>query len=290
MSSTSRIVKNTVKLSLLISSSVLLSACADNLYGSNTAQRYASARTTSAAMVSTETLLNAGGLTLSSGQSQQGAYDPAALHAQARKRVKTNQTRGTLAYTTHPRHRDIVAPKQYRVVELKDDSTLFDGAFTLASATLRPADPATIKPSRKPVFGQKAAPQPAKAIQVAAIAPLIAKPIISLVPGITNLRMGDYEDKTRLVLDLNMAAKYDYAFSDLDNKLTVHVDGAGWNLESRKYFDNHPLIKSYEIEENSKNDVMLHIALKKPSKMLMSGFVRPDDNNGHRIFFDVAAL
>lgn len=108
--------------------------------------------------------------------------------------------------------------------------------------------------------------------------------------SVVNMRMGDYEDKTRLVLDLSAAAKFDYDLNNVNSVLTVHINGAGWNLETKKYFDDHPLIKSYEVSESSNHDVTLEISLKHPSKMIMSGFVNPDDKRGHRIFFDVAAL
>ena len=108
--------------------------------------------------------------------------------------------------------------------------------------------------------------------------------------SVVNMRMGDYEDKTRLVLDLSAAAKFDYDLDNTDSVLTVHIDGAEWDLDTKKYFDDHPLIKSYEVSTADGHDVTLEISLKHPSKMVMSGFVRPDKQRGHRIFFDVAAL
>ncbi|GEM_PF-5490351 len=108
--------------------------------------------------------------------------------------------------------------------------------------------------------------------------------------SVVNMRMGDYEDKTRLVLDLSAAAKFDYDLNNVNSILTVHINGANWNLETKQYFDDHPLIQSYEVSESKDHDVTLEISLKQPSRMIMSGFVRPDKNRGHRIFFDVAAL
>ena len=109
--------------------------------------------------------------------------------------------------------------------------------------------------------------------------------------NVVNMRMGDYEDKTRLVLDLSAAAKFDYALdTSAKNVLTVHIDDAKWDLQSKRYFDGHPLIESYEVSESRERDVTLTVSLKQPSKMLMSGFVRPDNKRGYRIFFDMAAL
>lgn len=109
--------------------------------------------------------------------------------------------------------------------------------------------------------------------------------------SVVNMRMGDYEDRTRLVLDLSAAAKFDYDLNNVNSLLTVHINNAGWDLDTQRFFDDHPLIKSYEVSQAKDGEsVTLEISLKQPSRMVMSGFVRPDGRRGHRIFFDVAAL
>lgn len=109
--------------------------------------------------------------------------------------------------------------------------------------------------------------------------------------NVVNMRMGDYEDKTRLVLDLSAAAKFDYALNaDTRDVLTVHISDASWDLDTRRLFAKHPLVESYEVIKTGAKDITLEVKLKQPSKMLMSGFVRPDKNKGYRIFFDMAAL
>ncbi len=108
--------------------------------------------------------------------------------------------------------------------------------------------------------------------------------------GVVNMRMGDYEDRTRLVLDLSSPARFDYDLNNMSGILTVHIDGVGWNLDTQRYFDDHVLIDSYEVSQADGGDITLEISLKQPSKMVMSGAVRPDSKRGHRIFFDVAAL
>ncbi len=127
-----------------------------------------------------------------------------------------------------------------------------------------------------------------ESIDDADVAPTLEEQHAAL--SVVNMRMGDYEDKTRLVLDLSAAAKFDYDLNNVSSVLTVHINGAEWDLETKRYFDDHPLIQSYEVSKSESNDVTLQISLKHPSKMIMSGFVRPDHTRGHRIFFDVAAL
>lgn len=270
--------------------------------------------------VSTEKLLDAPGFTSFAGLNGKRAL-PMEKHAAAKRRVHPSQTRGHLPYTDYIRRSDVAAGAKFRVVELEKKSGAFGSSFEIAGLDTIVGAGAIPTPSAKPSALASNIQLASANFEAERIAKPAPKPFIVSAraednPGlferlaaatqaaigqtaeqsqdeglsVVNLRMGDYEDKTRLVLDLSAAAKYDYDLNNVDSVLVVHVDGAGWNLDAEKTFNNHPLIESYEVQTTDKDETLLQITLKKPSRMLMSGFVRPDKAHGHRIFFDVAAL
>jgi hypothetical protein len=231
------------------------------------------------------------------------SLSPLQMHAMAKKQVNPNKTSGRLAYTKHPKKSDVMASVGTRVLKLEQQNMTDEVAtFALAEINSTLSAPAIPSPAQKPAALATVSDTHVQiaALDVPARKPVPIKDMITAVEataGVTkshlnvvNLRLGDYEDKTRLVIDLNAAAKYDYDISNTNNILTVHLDGAGWSLQEQQQFENHPLIKSYHIARGANNDTTLQFELKRPSRMLMSGTVHPDKNRGHRIFFDVAAL
>lgn len=234
------------------------------------------------------------------------ALSPEQMHASAKKQVNPGKTSGRLAYTLNPKKGDILAQDHARVLTLQTPAGAAADEFMIAELTM-PKAPAFLipLPAQKPITADDLLSAPTQIAQAdTAIEPKHPIPaparrgervVASLSPvedseNIVSLRTGEYQDKTRLVLDLNVAAKYDYDMSASKNVLTVHIDGDGWTLKEEAAFDDHPLIKSYHMARDSNNDTTLQFELKKPARMLMSGTVDPDQKRGHRIFFDVAAL
>lgn len=285
---------------------LLSSACANTYNTAFVQDAIAPTSEVKTSFITAEKLLETAALMPKS--SHTALQDPLAMHAAAHDRVNPDQTRGRLAYTHKSEKTRIFGNSSFRSLTMQPKSSLFNNGFDVADISILPHMPQAIpQPDQKPGHDQsadhiqlaqaeptpQAAPQPAQAEQVKE--PIVqryasAELADEVLPEVLNMRMGDYEDKTRLVFDLSAAAKYDYDLNNLSSVLTVHIDGAGWNLESQRYFDGHPLIESYAVEQAESQDTMLQITLKKPSRMLMSGQVRPDSKHGHRIFFDVAAL
>ncbi len=263
--------------------------------------------------VSSEELIAAQGFSGFSGIKIAKLSSPEQKHADAKKRVSPDQTRGHLAYTDYIRRSDVMASSNFRSLSLEVVSDNGDESFAVASINEIKGSGGIPSPAQNPRLTASTSEhiqlasldeEGRRKISHVSIPALPPKPSFSTLVAqtlqsdlketaglnVVNLRMGDYEDKTRLVLDLSAAAKFDYDLNNVNSLLTVHIDDAGWDLESQRYFDNHPLIRSYEVSRDKKNDVNLKIFLKHPSKMLMSGFVRPEGKRGYRIFFDVAAL
>jgi hypothetical protein len=220
--------------------------------------------------VASETLLQAGSFSSFRGLKVASASysSPAALHAAARGQVNPTQiARSQRPYTQRIRLSDIRAASSFRVLELKPRSNFFNGGgFQLASVDIVPGERGFIPtPGAKPSYSA----QPAAHIQIAsaadaapvsdgmeyaqeeiatqkiakAVAPRVVPSAEADLLKVTGLTMGDYEDKTRLVLDLNQSADFDYDLNNLDSILTVRIDGAGWNMPGHEDWKNHPLVK-----------------------------------------------
>lgn len=301
-------------IALLCSVAMSLSACGVNQQSSGT--KVASVESFSW-RISAEKLLQADGF-LSFAGLKTSVKSPLEKHASAKSRVNPARTKGHFPYTDYLRREDMLAKSNFRQLSLAQGAA----GFELAALDMTSGVSGIPAPSDKPeaqmvqvamvettpdapvMHAKPKADQPIRnaAMQMASLIDekikaglftqkhVKAAQEMDVSSSVVNMRMGDYEDKTRLVLDLSAAAKFDYDLNNVSSVLTVHIDGAEWDLETQRYFDDHPLISSYEVSESRGREVTLEISLKQPSKMIMSGFVRPDNSRGHRIFFDVAAL
>ena len=239
---------------------------------------------------------------------------PLKRHMSARHKVHHSQTKGHLPYTDYLQPNRILASANFRVLKLEPLKASTSASFALAQADLFQGAGAIPSPSRKPsslmarasefqIASANTAPiEPAvimreakksELLDLAALRDTLQQGLgldAPAGPSVLDMRMGDYEDKTRLVLDLNAATRFDYDLNNVQSVLTVHLDDAEWQLKDHENFKDHPLFEGYTVEHTAKNETTLQINLKRPSKMLMSGSVRPDNDHGHRIFFDVAKL
>lgn len=227
-------------------------------------------------------------------------------HFAARDKVNPAQVRSRLAYVERTRRQSVMASSAFRALSLEKQSGSFlGGAYQIAALDAVSASGGVPAPSPRPSlvnYGydydvaqavpvvkdaepMKVAKVPGKVEDLAAKHDLAAFPV-----AVRDIRLGDYEDKTRLVFDLTAAAKFNYDLDNVSSVLTVHFDNAGWMIGNLEHLSGHPLIDRFEMQNRDSKGVDLKVVLKKPSKMLMSGFVRPEGSQGHRVFLDVAAL
>lgn len=231
------------------------------------------------------------------------AFDYGQAHDSAKKKVHPSQTKGWLPYAKRPRRQSIMASSSFRSFSLENSNGAFsEGAYELASLEVRSGIGGVPAPVMRPQFDNFVLAQHEVVQQnqdVRKIAQLergmpMNNPadVSEQFAEVQNLRLGDYEHKTRLVFDLSAAARFDYDLDNVGNTLTVHFDDAGWSVQKISDVAEHPLIDRFELDQNAEKGVNLKIVLKKPSKMLMSGFVPSGKElgQGPRVFFDVAAL
>lgn len=145
-------------------------------------------------------------------------------------------------------------------------------AQSLAMRDAVRADKPAHKPAHKPEF--KKPPKPGS---------------VSLETAVSSVRIGNYTDKTRVVMDLNGPAKFDYDRQSQGRSLKVNLPGVSWHAQSEKRFSAHPLLENYEIKTTKKGSTLI-IKTKKPARLIQSSYLPPNHLYGHRIYFDIAPI
>jgi len=105
---------------------------------------------------------------------------------------------------------------------------------------------------------------------------------------VTNVRIGDHPNKTRMVIDMTNAPKFTYQVQDDKNLLVVNLPDTDWDAKDRKVYAHHPLILAYIAKKSPEGGTILAFKLRKKIKVLKDTVFRPSENAGHRIVFDIA--
>ncbi len=123
-----------------------------------------------------------------------------------------------------------------------------------------------------------------------------AKPLRSIEVAaaeaeVSQMRLGEHPDKTRLVLDLSGEVNYTTEIDSSGKFLTVELPHAGWRTATRSVLESS-LIAGYTAERSENGDgTKLRLELKKPVKIIGAAALSPDVRAGrpHRIYFDIRA-
>lgn len=109
---------------------------------------------------------------------------------------------------------------------------------------------------------------------------------------ITNLRVGEHADKTRLVFDAgSSSAKIRYTV-DLDNGeniLVLELPDSGWSAPATRDFTGAPILASYKTEKSASGGTLVIFQLKNPAKILYQGQIA-GDGKGTRLILDLAKI
>jgi hypothetical protein len=200
---------------------------------------------------------------------------PLEMHAAAKKRVVASQTRGKLSYTKHVNLDDIMGTERVRVLRLTPEESL----ASQSSPSVLPDD-IIPPPPRKPG---------SDLYQTSSVSPSVETKQ-NTMDNNPNIRIGDYGDKTRLVFDLPSETKFDYYMNNQNTILTVTLGSTGWQAQAQRTFETSSLVQSYRITQSTPEQTIVEFEFKKPLRMVNAGRAGPNQNRGHRIFFDVAAF
>ena len=104
---------------------------------------------------------------------------------------------------------------------------------------------------------------------------------------ITNMRIGNHSDKTRIVFDVDAPVVAEIETSQNGRVLYITFNDTGWDIESAKVFPRHRLLSGYEARSSGQNSIV-KIEMNRPVRV--SGPKRYPPNakyNNHRISIDV---
>lgn len=265
--------KNSLSLSLILVSAAMLAACS----AQNGTFNYAGKGNAE----SSEDLLRNDG-------SSDVALDPMQQHMLARKQVDPTELTTTHAYTK-------VINDEAELAEAIERDRELEAAYQA-----REKDKTTGFKDIVPSLISKETPKEEQPVEVANIesstTPVSVGAPVSVEPSagqaaVTNVRLGEHANKTRIVLDLNAPAQFTYLLQKEGRELVIDLPGTGWSAAAQQVLGgNHPLVKSYSTYPSKAGGTTLAVELSKPVKLTMSSALAPNDVYGNRIVFDVSGI
>lgn len=104
--------------------------------------------------------------------------------------------------------------------------------------------------------------------------------------SVTDVRIGEHKDKTRIVLDLSDKTDYQAGFTNLGRVLNVTLPHTSWKTDKTYKVTGKSLIESYAVIK-SDDGYVLRVQLKQPAKLSYERFLIPSKGYGNRIVLDL---
>lgn len=198
---------------------------------------------------------------------------------------------------------DTMAPAITRLSGIEGD---LQDLITQLEALLEETEPAAVAPSaplppvaavpEQPALPPAFAPQqPAAAATVPPVAPAAqqAAPASTPAPSgkgdrVSDIRIGEHPDKTRIVLDVNGNAVFTHDLDNLEKILVVELPGSQWSAPAQKSYGGSPLLLSHRTDTiNNGAGTRLILQLKSPAAVVYSGLIAGKAPGEKRIVFDL---
>ncbi len=167
------------------------------------------------------------------------------------------------------------------------------GAEAASSATLAPVTAAPAIPDSLPQKeSAPVAPAPASAPTPAPADPVPATqaPVspVAVVPGaasVQGFRIGEHQDKTRLVIDLSQSSSYTRDIDNAEHLLVIELPAARWGIKTTETLKNSPLIQSWTAQNVESGGSRAIVNLKRGVKIVKEDTLKQPD----RIVIDFQA-
>lgn len=105
----------------------------------------------------------------------------------------------------------------------------------------------------------------------------------------TSLRLGEYDNKVRIVIDTSKTPNISADYDPEEHLVVLEISDAKWIGDMQKTFADSKLVQSYSVSAHPDgNGATIAITLKKDSKILKQGTVEPDDNPNYRFYLDLS--
>jgi hypothetical protein len=239
------------------------------------------------------------GETLLNSQNQQmqtaDADDPMAAHLRARAQVDPKDLSTHHPYTTTPTPEEVDKDTNVRVVRLENQVSDLQSDFKKLIPHISKANEEKLEAEQALAMNGQMANTPRVEDTMPDAVPAQPQKTETVVPAsadatstVTGVRIGEHEDRTRLVLDMNAPGKFSYDING--TSLTILLPQSSWTAATEKSLSNSPMIAGYKVSQGQQGGVALNVELRKPGKLTMSSALPPNDTYGNRIVFDVAPL
>ena len=133
-------------------------------------------------------------------------------------------------------------------------------------------------------------PVPQQAMEPQQPAPVpVALPVTPGGPAIGDIRFGDNNGRTRIVLDAGHAPEFSWTIDAATGMLTVRLPGSGWGAIPAAAV-RAPLAASYNTAPDGAGGTILSVQLSGPARVDMAQSLPPGGGKGHRVVIDLAPL
>jgi len=106
--------------------------------------------------------------------------------------------------------------------------------------------------------------------------------------SVTDVRIGEHKDKTRIVLDLSDKTDYQAEFTNAGRVLNVELSRADWKTDKTYNVNGKSLIESYAVIKSDDGHV-LRVQLKTAAEIGYESVLTPSKGYGNRIVLDLVA-
>lgn len=166
----------------------------------------------------------------------------------------------------------------------------------MTTAKQHKAEPKAVKPiypKKEPyyrpddLFGDKPAAKPKRAAQAKKAAPMPPKLKDPSIIGVHHIRLGAHKDKTRIVMDVNGPATYNYDLDAVENILIIELPQSKWMTHKSGTAKKSGLIKSFAVEDMGEGSMVI-IQLAKNAKVKQDMLLKPSNVSAYnRVVFDL---
>lgn len=128
---------------------------------------------------------------------------------------------------------------------------------------------------------------PTPVVKPSSVSP--SKPYDSVGPSVQNIRFGEHNGRTRLVLDLTAPVAFSHDLDNNEKILVLELPGTKWNTTKMAQVSRSSLILSYSVQDGNQGGSRLVLQLKKPVRVRTAEALKPTGVKGHRVFIDLVA-
>lgn len=129
---------------------------------------------------------------------------------------------------------------------------------------------------------QAAMPPPPQTMAPQTMAPMAAQPVSYPVapppaqayagagPSVTQVRFGQHDDKTRMVLDVSPGVNYSYDIDNNEKILLISLPGAGWAGVAQDAVAQSPYVASYQAVPDGSGGTQLVVQLRVAARVALA--------------------